>query len=158
MQAYAASLACPVGAIRLKVPDPLMKKVLEIFPAEVSTQSNDLNFPFSFFDHFLTSNICHGIFIFIPTNIHPFHDGSDEIYFSSSKPVRSIVNLYAYFIFFIYFISIYFDFIFFLICSLCVVRFEAGTLFPFFKLFAERFIFFSTLYLLLRLIRRIFLE
>ena len=36
MQAYAASLACPVGAIRLKVPDPLMKKVLEIFPAEVS--------------------------------------------------------------------------------------------------------------------------
>ena len=35
MQAYAASLACPVGAIRLKVPDPLMKKVLEIFPAEV---------------------------------------------------------------------------------------------------------------------------
>lgn len=36
MQAYAASLACPVGAIRLKVPDPLMKKVLEIFPAEVN--------------------------------------------------------------------------------------------------------------------------
>jgi hypothetical protein len=35
MLAYAASLACPVGAIRLKVPDPLMKKVLEIFPAEV---------------------------------------------------------------------------------------------------------------------------
>lgn len=35
LQAYAASLACPVGAIRLKSPDPLMKKVLEIFPAEV---------------------------------------------------------------------------------------------------------------------------
>lgn len=39
LQAYAASLACPVGAIRLKSPDPLMKKVLEIFPAEVKKSS-----------------------------------------------------------------------------------------------------------------------
>ena len=157
MQAYAASLACPVGAIRLKVPDPLMKKVLEIFPAEVSTQSNNLNFSFSSSDNFLTSNICQGIFIFILFMTAPlkfiFH------------PQNLFVRLYIYlhtssssFVSFLFILISYSLFCSTLISSLCVVRFEAHTLFPFFKMLAERFIFFSTLYLLLRLIRRIFLE
>ena len=60
LQAYAASLACPVGAIRLKSPDPLMKKVLEIFPAEVFkliyTQLIVVSF-FTFYYHFFHFSI-----------------------------------------------------------------------------------------------------
>jgi ferredoxin len=35
LQAYSAMVACPVGAIRLHQPDPLVKKALDAFPAQV---------------------------------------------------------------------------------------------------------------------------
>ena len=33
--AYAASVACPTGSSRTRLPDPLMKKALTVFPAEI---------------------------------------------------------------------------------------------------------------------------
>jgi len=35
LQAYAAMIACPVGSIRLKNPDPLVKDAIDAFPAEI---------------------------------------------------------------------------------------------------------------------------
>ena len=33
--AYAAAVACPTGSIRTRIPDPLMKKALTVFPAPI---------------------------------------------------------------------------------------------------------------------------
>ena len=33
--AYAAAVACPTGSIRTRMPDPLMKKALTVFPAPI---------------------------------------------------------------------------------------------------------------------------
>ncbi len=35
LNAYAAMIACPVGAIRTAVSDPVVKQALDIFPSEV---------------------------------------------------------------------------------------------------------------------------
>lgn len=35
--AYAAAVACPTGSIRTRIPDPLMKKALTVFPAPIDS-------------------------------------------------------------------------------------------------------------------------
>jgi len=39
LQAYAAMIACPVGAIRTHAPDSLAKQAFELFPAEIDQES-----------------------------------------------------------------------------------------------------------------------
>lgn len=36
LQAYAAMVACPVGSIRVSIPDPLTKQAIDVFPSEVT--------------------------------------------------------------------------------------------------------------------------
>lgn len=45
LSAFAAMVACPVGAIRTHHPDPIVKEALDIFPAEI--------------DAFLIPGVCH---------------------------------------------------------------------------------------------------
>eukprot|EP01038_Epipyxis_sp_PR26KG_P014530 gene14530-19507_t len=39
LSTYAAMIACPVGSIRTKEPDPLIKTALDVFPAELDPKS-----------------------------------------------------------------------------------------------------------------------